>query len=378
MRSRPAVAVWLGGLALALVATHCGEQEAIGSLPVAEAGFDRVVSIGTEVRFDGALSADPAGATLTYAWRLRSRPAESQAALIAAETATPRLVPDRAGTYLVELVVDNGRRRSLPDLVAVRATGGTTTNQPPVVVVGCQGGGCTVAHGDGTLTLVGNQTTDPNDAVQTLVFAWSQVVSDCATQCPGLTGCAPLTDAVTWTSATSVQNPSFDAPDAVGTLVFRLEVTDPGGLADADCLSVTVTNNPPVVVVQQPGGTSRAEGEAFQLDGSSSGDYDTVDVARLTYLWSPPPSADLIYTPSHTAPVVTVRAGNSLRGTTVQFKLAVSDPFATAEPCSASCAGTCCVAMQITTIAGKAAGETCYFDSECQSADCDESAGQCQ
>ena len=109
----------VGLLALVSVAA-CGEVKA----PVADAGPDRQVAVGAALLLDGSGSRDPHGLPLTYRWRVVEAPEASAAALQSGDGITPaqaRLVPDVAGRYRVELVVDNGEQASPPDEVVLDA-----------------------------------------------------------------------------------------------------------------------------------------------------------------------------------------------------------------------------------------------------------------
>ncbi len=78
--------------------------------PLAAAGLDRQVSVGTRVRLDGGNSrATIPGLRLSYRWRLVHRPRGSRAALIGATSRRPRLLADRPGRYRVQLVVGEQR-----------------------------------------------------------------------------------------------------------------------------------------------------------------------------------------------------------------------------------------------------------------------------
>jgi hypothetical protein len=68
-------------------------------------GIGQLVSLSATVTDPGKAAAC---AALSYAWSLAKIPAGSQAALGAATTATPSLVPDVAGSYTVTLVVSDG------------------------------------------------------------------------------------------------------------------------------------------------------------------------------------------------------------------------------------------------------------------------------
>lgn len=75
--------------------------------PVADAGADATVEVGTTHTFD-ATASDAAGGELTYSWSFVSKPDASSAALMDADTAMPSVNPDEPGSYIAEVTVDNG------------------------------------------------------------------------------------------------------------------------------------------------------------------------------------------------------------------------------------------------------------------------------
>ena len=87
--------------------------------PIANAGPDQTVTAGRTVALNGALSSDVDGHALTYAWTLLSRPAGSVAALSNASVVNPTFVADKVGTYVVQLIVNDGFVNSIPDTVSV-------------------------------------------------------------------------------------------------------------------------------------------------------------------------------------------------------------------------------------------------------------------
>jgi hypothetical protein len=89
--------------------------------PVARAGADRAATTLEEVTLDGTASDDQDGDPLSYQWTLTGRPGGSAAALTSATTATPSLVPDVPGEYLLALAVDDGQATSQADAVIVTA-----------------------------------------------------------------------------------------------------------------------------------------------------------------------------------------------------------------------------------------------------------------
>jgi hypothetical protein len=90
--------------------------------PIANAGGDQTVTRGTEVTLDGRGSSDPDNGPqpLAYSWRLVSKPSGSQltdADIIGSETATPKLLPDVTGSYVVELEVFDGAASAFDNVV---------------------------------------------------------------------------------------------------------------------------------------------------------------------------------------------------------------------------------------------------------------------
>jgi hypothetical protein len=156
------LAVWLAA---------CGSNGAAGpagadgnSALTAYAGPDRYVKTGTDAALDGSGST---GGTLAYRWSITARPEGSSAALSDAAIANPTFTADLSGSYVVELIVNNGAVDSAPDAVRIRAmalpgTGQVKCYDAAGTETGCAGTGQDGEHsinpmsftdnGDGTVT----------------------------------------------------------------------------------------------------------------------------------------------------------------------------------------------------------------------------------
>ncbi|MFA6107956.1 MAG: SUMF1/EgtB/PvdO family nonheme iron enzyme [Candidatus Latescibacterota bacterium] len=96
--------------------------------PVADAGPDQQVPVGTLVTLDGSGSRDPEGAALVYRWTLGRSPGEP-VILSDPAAANPAFVPGEAGEYVFALEVSDGTATSVQDVVTVEATEGGFVEQ---------------------------------------------------------------------------------------------------------------------------------------------------------------------------------------------------------------------------------------------------------
>jgi beta propeller repeat protein len=85
--------------------------------PTADAGADQRIIVGETVQLDGGGSSDPDGDPLAYHWMI-SKP---DLTILALSEEAPTFVADLAGTYDVELVVNDGLRDSDPDQATITA-----------------------------------------------------------------------------------------------------------------------------------------------------------------------------------------------------------------------------------------------------------------
>ncbi len=251
--------------------------------PSAHAGPDQTVALGAIVTLSGAGSTDPNGDALTFAWTLVSRPAGSAAVLANPASVTPAFVADRSGSYTVQLIVNDGRANSAPDVVVV-----STRNSAPVANAGADQ---TERVGD-VVHLDGSASTDADG--DQLAFYWSFAA-------------LPAGSDAAFSDSGAVA-PSF-ALDVPGTYVAQLVVRDAEFASTPDLVSISTTNSPPIA--RAGADTTARVGETVTLSGAGSSD---VDGDPLHFAWSmvsrPPGSAAALNASSAVQPAVTIdRAG---------------------------------------------------------------------
>lgn len=95
--------------------------EAQNGQPVAQAGNDRIVTVGDRVVLNGTESVDPDNDSITFFWELRERPASSGAALTDPTAPMPEFIADTPGNYVCSLTVRDRWSTSIPDTVTIQA-----------------------------------------------------------------------------------------------------------------------------------------------------------------------------------------------------------------------------------------------------------------
>ena len=91
--------------------------------PIADTGLNQNATVGIALVLDGSASTDPDGDALSFQWSLTSSPIDSSAQLFDADTSSPVLIADEAGTYVLELVVSDGEFLSAPSSIDILASG---------------------------------------------------------------------------------------------------------------------------------------------------------------------------------------------------------------------------------------------------------------
>jgi hypothetical protein len=88
--------------------------------PVADAGLSQSAILGELVSLDGSGSYDlNKGDTLTYGWSVASAPAGSAAQIGNPAAMSTAFVPDRVGSYRIQLVVSDGQLSSEPSFCEI-------------------------------------------------------------------------------------------------------------------------------------------------------------------------------------------------------------------------------------------------------------------
>lgn len=238
--------------------------------PVADAGPDQTLLLGATATLDGSNSSDADGDAISYSWMVIARPDGSTATLSGAGAA-PRLTPDLAGNYTVELIVNDGVYDSAPDTVTITANMPPHNNRAPVANAGADRSAAT----NTTVTLDGSGSRDPDG--DPLSYRW--VLS---AQPDG--GNAMLAN------ANSV-NPSFSGAVA-GIYTASLVVNDGELDSASDSVNITLSTAQKPPVANAGADQSGVPGQQFTLDGSASRDPEGEPLSyRWTLLASPDGSA---------------------------------------------------------------------------------------
>jgi hypothetical protein len=269
--------------------------------PVANAGANQSVAIGQTVTLNGTGSTDAEHDPLTYSWTLMTVPAGSSATLTGASTATPVFVPDVLGTYVAQLIVNDGYASSSPATVTINVH----DLQPPTANAGPAQ---TVGH-NVTVQLNGSGT-DPQSLP--ITYLWT------------------LTNVPTASGATlsnpSVPNPTFYA-DKVGTYVAQLVTRNSAGKqSQPSVVTITAGNTPPVANAGTRLNVQTLTPVILNGKGSSDADQDP-----LTYSWAfvskPASSAAALAGANSPSPTFTPDVDG-----TYTVKLVVNDGYVDSAP----------------------------------------------
>ncbi|HEB90923.1 MAG TPA: hypothetical protein ENI85_15220 [Deltaproteobacteria bacterium] len=187
------------------------------SAPVADPGPNQTVRVGDIARLDGTASNDVDGDPLGFSWALIARPAGSAAELDDPSATNPGFAVDRPGSYVAQLIVNDGVLDSAPTTVTV-----VTENSPPVAFAGPD-----QTASLGLIRLDGSLSSDVDG--DPLTYAWSLIAVPDGSSATLAAPDAVVTDFVA---------------DLVGNYVVQLIVSD-GALQSApDTLLVRINSLP--------------------------------------------------------------------------------------------------------------------------------------
>ncbi len=119
------------GITASSAATVTITSSVANAAPIANAGIQQNVISGMVVSINGSLSSDANGDALTYNWTLSSKPSGSTAILSSTTAVNPTITVDLSGTYVITLVVNDGKINSTPATTTVIVTS-------PTVISGTQ------------------------------------------------------------------------------------------------------------------------------------------------------------------------------------------------------------------------------------------------
>jgi RHS repeat-associated protein len=234
------------------------------SRPIANAGPDQTVPLGSRAFLDGRGSSDVDGDTVSYRWRITSKPANSTTTLDDPNTSQPSFIADKPGSYTVELIVNDGAVDGNPDEVVI-----TTENSRPVADAGPDR---EAPVGD-TVQLDGSNSSDADG--DPLTYFWSFTNK-------------PPTSTASFSSQTIVK-PTF-VPDLPGLYIIQLIVSDSKADSAPDTANITVfvpvpPNRNPVAVDDQGPAIITAQNSArtfFVLNNDFDPDGDPIAITNVT------------------------------------------------------------------------------------------------
>lgn len=246
------------------------------TLPLADAGKDTVVAVGSAAYLSGRASSSPSGDSLTYLWRLTSLPQGSLVVLTDSTSAEIAVTVDLPGNYVFSLVVSDSAFASEADQVTVRGS------LPPVAVAGND---TVVSVDEMYVRIDGAGSYDPDG--DALSFAWN------------------LLDAPPESERVIFEEDAHEVilqSDVAGAFALELTVSDGTSLSEPDTVLVTVLehgtglsslrDHPMLEVFPNPssgivylrtGGALIRQIELLDLDGRSLGLIKYPPGIRNTY-----------------------------------------------------------------------------------------------
>ena len=270
--------------------------------PTASAGNDQTVGQGITVTLDGSNSSDPDNDIVSYAWLQTGGPAVTLSdASSVKPTFTSPTVPKEGAALTFQLTVTDATSLTSTATTIVTVS---WSNKPPVANAGPN----QLVNEGVLVTLDASASTDPDDGIAS--YAWEQIA--------GPLPFATLSDP-------GAVKPTFMSP-TVGqggeALVFKLTVTDAGGLKSTDTVIINDSwGNLPPTAIAGPDQT-KAEGSVVTLDASVS--YDTDD-GIASYSWVQTGGASVTLSDPHAIKPTFTTPDVGMDGDVLTFELTVTD-----------------------------------------------------
>jgi|GEM_PF-4320300 len=231
-------------------------KDILNNAPVADAGVDQIVGIGSVVVLNGLNSNDPENDPISFSWYQKSGPS----VIISGynNSIAQFIAPQTEGEITIGLIVNDGKTNSVPDEVKIYVQ--ASTNNTPVANAGPD----LVVFGGGKVIMDGSGSYDPDG--NELTYKWYQIFGETVTIEGGESSIA-----------------QFTAPNKQTTLKFVLVVSDGKALSQPDevVVKVKVSNNKP----RANAGSDQTVnvGQMVYLSGVLSEDQDG---DSLTYSWT--------------------------------------------------------------------------------------------
>ncbi|HTE41176.1 MAG TPA: PKD domain-containing protein, partial [Steroidobacteraceae bacterium] len=243
----------INSLSWSVQCNGCGQNRP----PIANAGSEKTAFVGVPVVVSGSSSSDPDGNPLTYRWTLLSRPQGSTATLGTAGAVETTLTPDEEGSYVLQLIVNDGIVDSAPSSMSVN-----TQNSAPIANAGQDQ---TAAIGS-RVTLNGSDSTDANG--DSLTYAWRLIDR-------------PETSRTVFLNSDPVSPIADFIVDKPGQYVAELIVSDGTEDSAPDTVIISTSNSIPIANAGLD--QTIARGATARLSGVDSFDADG---DLLSYRWS--------------------------------------------------------------------------------------------
>lgn len=253
--------------------------DTLNNPPIANAGNDQAAFVGATLTLDASASTDVDGDPLSYQWQLIQQPPTSTATLSDPTAVMPQITIDEQGTYIVELIVNDGINSSSADSVTL-----TINNIKPIANAGQDQSGFI----NNAVTLDGSASSDADG--DALTYFWTLLE-------------VPVNSTATLSDPTNVM-PSLML-DEHGDYRVQLIVNDGIENSDPDEVVVSTLNIKPVA----DAGADKFVFVNDLLTLSGSGSYDA-DGDPISYQWSivskPAASAAVLLDANTETPIINI------------------------------------------------------------------------